>query len=319
MQKSPFFLLSLLLCSAYVTAFSPNLVNLGRHSLRLHFQHQSSLSNSRNNAFVALPLSVRGHDRCLRPLRCQATDMALPQIEEADRLKLWDEIEELEMELEVAVSEENFKEAARLRDTIKGLQNKDPYCVAEQKVSAAASQERCSSPTKKNPTVTLVVSESKRDHVSSLRQSSKSLHSCLGGNLISLILPCNRDAATFAQVDTKRKVHLTQCKDNKKNILSHTHRYEEAAKWRELMNKAGRPPRRSTRKEAQAQLDTVYTADGRSSSLFPTSGCSDTTSNGIRVQVSKSDCLQTCLSAQRSCMPFCHCWRLAAILSNILV
>jgi protein-arginine kinase activator protein McsA len=68
--------------------------------------------------------------------------MTLPQIEEAERVKLWEKIEELEADLQIAVDDQNFKAAAELRDTIKDLQGKDPYIVAEQRVSAAASQEK---------------------------------------------------------------------------------------------------------------------------------------------------------------------------------
>jgi hypothetical protein len=117
----------------------PSLTHMVLRDSNSPFMATSSFVTHRQGAAV----SLRGrHARPLLPLQCQATGMVLPQIEEDERVKLWEKIEELEAELQIAVDDQNFKTAAELRDTIKELQGKDPYIVAEQRVSSAASQEK---------------------------------------------------------------------------------------------------------------------------------------------------------------------------------
>ncbi|EKX43452.1 hypothetical protein GUITHDRAFT_73078 [Guillardia theta CCMP2712] len=63
-------------------------------------------------------------------------------LSEDERRLLWEKIEDLDSEMNVAVSEENYSRAAELRDEIARLKSTDPYSNAEAELSIAVANER---------------------------------------------------------------------------------------------------------------------------------------------------------------------------------
>uniref|UniRef100_A0A7S4PNH5 ApaG domain-containing protein n=1 Tax=Guillardia theta TaxID=55529 RepID=A0A7S4PNH5_GUITH len=74
-----------------------------------------------------------------RPTRRCGLRMCLS---EDERRLLWEKIEDLDSEMNVAVSEENYSRAAELRDEIARLKSTDPYSNAEAELSIAVANER---------------------------------------------------------------------------------------------------------------------------------------------------------------------------------
>mmetsp|Transcript_51212 Transcript_51212/g.124790 ORF Transcript_51212/g.124790 Transcript_51212/m.124790 type:complete len:347 (+) Transcript_51212:80-1120(+) len=67
---------------------------------------------------------------------------AVSEMEEAERVALWDKIEGLELEMRVAAEGQKFEEAAKLRDKLRSLKLKDPYISAEANLAKAVEEER---------------------------------------------------------------------------------------------------------------------------------------------------------------------------------